>query len=76
VVLGGLILDHYKAEAAALTAWRVGAAVLAMLVLAILVRMPYFGGLLKLAALVVGVGMIVAVVFRRTQAPAATVNPG
>ena len=65
VVVGGLLLERIKAETAQRTAWRIGAAVAAMLVLAILVRLPIVGGFLKLAALVVGVGMIVAVVFRR-----------
>lgn len=75
VVVGAMLLDRVKPETAARTASRVGAAVLAMLVLAILVRVPYFGGLVKLGALVVGVGMIVAALFRPsrpTPAPAAT----
>ena len=67
VVLGGLILDRVNAETAALTAWRVGAAVLTMLVIAIMARLPYVGGVLKLSALVVGVGMIVGAVFRARQ---------
>jgi cytoskeletal protein CcmA (bactofilin family) len=67
VVVGGMLLDRVKPETAALTAWRAGAAVLTMLVLAILVRMPLVGGAFKLAALVVGVGMIVAVVFRQSS---------
>ena len=74
VVVGGMLLDRVKPETAAQTAWRVGAAVLTMLALAILVRMPIVGGLVKLAALMVGVGMIVAAIFRHsrpTQAPAA-----
>ncbi len=75
VVLGGLILDRFHAETAALTAWRVGAAMLAMLVMAILGRMPYVGGALKLAALAVGMGMIVGAVMRHTQAPAETITP-
>jgi hypothetical protein len=74
VVVGAMLLDRVKPETAARTAARVGAAVLAMLALAILVRVPYLGGLVKLSALVVGVGMIVAAMFRRstaTPAPAA-----
>ena len=72
VVLGGLLLDRFKAETAALTAWRIGAAVLAMIVLAIVVRVPVLGGLVKFTALIVGVGMIVGAVWRRVQPPAAT----
>jgi hypothetical protein len=71
VVIGGLILERVSPETAALTAWRVGAAVLAMLAFAILARVPYFGGPLKMAALVVGVGMITAAVFRARQQPQA-----
>ena len=64
VVVGGMLLDRVKPATAARTAWHAGAAALAMLVLAILVRVPFVGGFVKLAALVVGVGMIVAVVMR------------
>jgi cytoskeletal protein CcmA (bactofilin family) len=67
VVLGGMLLDRVKPETAALTAWRVGAAVLAMLALALLARIPFVGHLVGLAALAVGVGMIVAVVFRHSR---------
>lgn len=70
VVVGGILLDRVSPETAARTAWRVGAAMLAMLVLAILVRVPLVGGLFKLAALVAGVGMIVAVIFRHASPPA------
>lgn len=66
VVVGGLLLDRFSAQNAARTASRVGAAVLAMLVLALLVRIPFLGGLVTFTALIVGVGMIVAVVLRRT----------
>lgn len=68
VVVGGLLLDRVKPETAARTAWRVGAAVLAMLVLAILVRLPILGGLVTFTALVIGVGMIVGAVLRRDSA--------
>ena len=67
VVLGGMLLDRVKPETAALTAWRAGAAVLAMLALGILVRLPFVGHLVWLAAVALGVGMIVAVVFRHSQ---------
>ncbi|HXZ47587.1 MAG TPA: hypothetical protein VEG27_01130 [Usitatibacter sp.] len=64
VVVGGMLLDRVKPGTAALAAWRVGAAVLAMLALAIVVRIPVVGGLVHLAAVVLGVGMIVAALFR------------
>ena len=73
--LGGMLLDRVKPETAARTAWRAGAAVLAMLALAVLTRLPFVGGFIVFTALVVGVGMVVAVVMRRanaaTPAPAA-----
>jgi hypothetical protein len=71
VVLGGLLLERFSAETAARTAWRVGAAVLAMLVLALLVRVPIAGGLVTLVALAVGVGMIVATIYHRPARPTA-----
>lgn len=67
VVVGGMLLDRVKPETAARTAWRVGAAVVTVLALAILVRLPFVGGFIKLTALVVGVGMIVAVVLRHAR---------
>ncbi|HET9470808.1 MAG TPA: hypothetical protein VFO24_06860 [Usitatibacter sp.] len=67
VVLGGMLLDRVKPETAALTAWRAGAAVLAMLALGVLVRVPFVGHLVWLVAVALGVGMIVAVVFRHSQ---------
>jgi cytoskeletal protein CcmA (bactofilin family) len=65
VVVGGLLLDRFKAEVAGQTAWRVGAAVAAMLVLALVARVPFVGGLVAFVALLVGVGMIVATLWRR-----------
>lgn len=72
VVVGGMLLDRVNPQTAARTAWRVGAAVLTMLALAVLVRVPFVGGFVKLAALAVGVGMIVAVVFRHSTPPTQT----
>ena len=67
VVLGGLILERVNPQTAAVTAWRMGAAVLTMLAIALLVKVPFAGGLVKLAVLACGVGMIVAVIYRRTK---------
>src|SRR5471032_734591 len=67
VVLGGLLLERVKPETAALTAWRAGAAVVTMLVIALLVRVPFAGEIVKLAVLACGVGMIVAVIARSTR---------
>ncbi len=74
VVVGGMLLDRVGPETAARTAWRVAAAVLATLALAILVRVPFVGGLVELAALAAGVGMIVAVLFRENR-PAQAPTP-
>lgn len=71
VVLGGMLVDRFNAETAAVIAWRAGAAALAMIMLAIAVRVPFIGGFVKLAALVVGVGMIVGAVTRKGEPPAA-----
>jgi hypothetical protein len=68
VVLGGLLLERVKPETAALTAWRMGAAVLTMLAIALLARLPFAGGLVRLAVLACGVGMIVAAIARSTRA--------
>ena len=67
VVVGGMLLDRVKPETAARAAWRVGAAVLAMLVLALLVRVPLLGGIIKFVVLVVGLGMIIAALFRHSR---------
>ncbi|MBC8024221.1 MAG: hypothetical protein H7Y14_13940 [Burkholderiales bacterium] len=72
VVLGGLVLDKLKAGATAQTAWRVGAAVVAMLVIASLAKIPFVGGLVGLSALVIGVGVIVAATVHRKSPPPAT----
>jgi hypothetical protein len=69
VLLSGLVLDRYNAQAATRTAWRVGAAVAAMLVLSTLAHTPLIGGFIGLVALVMGVGAIVgAIVHRRGHA--------
>ena len=65
VVVGGLLLDRLSPASAAATASRVGAAVLAMIALALLARLPFVGGLVGMIALVVGVGMIVGAALRR-----------
>ena len=67
VVMGGLLLDRVKPETAAVTAWRAGAAVLAVLVLALFTRLPFVGGFFVLVALVVGVGMVIAAVMRKNE---------
>ena len=67
VVIGGLLLGRIKAEAVGLAAWRAGAAVATVLALAIVSRIPFLGGFLQLAALVVGVGLVVGLLLRRNE---------
>jgi hypothetical protein len=74
VVVGAMLLERVRPETAARTAWRVGAALLTMLVIALLVRIPFVGGTFRFAAIVVGVGMIVAAILHRTR-PAPTQAP-
>lgn len=70
VAIGGMLLERVKPETAAMAAWRAGAAAVAMLALALLTRLPFVGGLIVFTALVVGVGMIVAVVMGRVDGAA------
>jgi cytoskeletal protein CcmA (bactofilin family) len=65
VVVGGMLLDRFKADVAGTVAWRVGAAVLAMLALSLLARLPVVGGVAVFVALIVGVGMIATAILRR-----------
>jgi hypothetical protein len=69
VVAGGLLLERFNAEAAQRTAWRVGAAAATMLAIALLARIPVVGGLVAFAALVIGIGLIVATVVHRPPSP-------
>lgn len=71
VVMGDIALNKYKAEMAPQLGWRVGAAVLAMLALALLGRIPFLGGLVVFAALLAGIGAIVMAVRPRAAAPTA-----
>jgi cytoskeletal protein CcmA (bactofilin family) len=72
VVMGDLALNRYKSEMAARLGWRVGAAVLAMLALAVLGRIPFLGGLVVFAALLAGIGAIMLSLRPRAAAPTAT----
>jgi Integral membrane protein CcmA involved in cell shape determination len=74
VVVGGMLLERVRPDTAARTAWRVGAAALTMLAIALLTRIPFVGGTFRFAALAIGVGMIVAAILHRSrpeEAPAA-----
>ena len=67
VVAGGLLLERLKPEVATQPAWRAGAAVVTMLAIAILARIPIVGGFVVFIALIVGVGLIVAATIHRSQ---------
>ncbi len=70
-VAGGMLLDHVKPEVAAVAAWRAGAAVIMMLIIALLVRTPFIGGAAHFLVVVLGIGMITAAVIRKPRAPEA-----
>jgi hypothetical protein len=71
VVIGDTALSRLRSRDAARVGWRVGAAMLAMLALAIVGRIPFVGSLIVFAALLAGVGAIVMAVRARSQEPAA-----
>lgn len=66
VVIGDAALARLRSQDAARVGWRMGAAALAMLALAILSRIPFVGVLVAFAALLAGVGAIVVAVRSRT----------
>ena len=68
IALGDGVLARAKPNAYAATGWRVGAAVVAVLVLALLARLPYLGGLVVLAALLIGLGALMLQLRRSTVA--------
>jgi hypothetical protein len=58
IVLGEVVLQRWRADLAAHPGWRVGAAVLAMAVLCLLGRVPLFGWMVTLAAVITGMGVV------------------
>jgi hypothetical protein len=58
IVLGELALQHWGTARAASTGWRIGAAVLAVLVLSLAGRTPFFGPLITLVAVLMGIGAL------------------
>lgn len=58
IALGGWALQRLQPARAAQTGWRVAAAVLGMLAISLLGRLPWLGGLVVLAALLLGVGAL------------------
>ena len=70
VVIGDAALARLRSQDAQRARWRVGAAMAAMLLLALLTRIPYLGGLVAFVALLGGVGAIVLALKARAK-PAA-----
>jgi hypothetical protein len=68
--IADLGLRRYKPEVAARAAWRAGTAILVALALALLVRIPLLGVLVVLVAMLAGIGVIAATIFRRGEPPA------
>jgi cytoskeletal protein CcmA (bactofilin family) len=58
VAIGQWTLERFKADATTRTTWRVGAAMLAMLLLSLLVSIPFVGGFVALVAVLAGIGAI------------------
>lgn len=58
VALGDIGLRHWSAERAGKAGWRIAAAVLAMLAISLLGRIPFLGGLLTLLAMLTGMGAL------------------
>lgn len=68
VALGDWVLKRVRATAAAELWWRVAAAVLATLAIALVARVPYLGGAAMFVALVIGTGALLL----QARRPAAT----
>jgi hypothetical protein len=69
--IADLVLRRYRPAEASRAAWRAGFAILVALALALLVRVPFLGGIVALVAILVGIGVIAAWAFR-SHVPAAT----
>ena len=67
VVIGDTALARLRSQDAARIGWRVGAAMAAMLALAIVGRIPFVGSLIVFAALLAGVGAVVLAIRSRKQ---------
>lgn len=70
VVIGDTALARLRSQDAARVGWRVAAAMLAMLVLALLGRIPFVGSLVVFAALLAGVGAVILLLRARHEAKA------
>ena len=61
VIVGDAALQKLRSQDAARLGWRVGAAMTAMLALALVTRIPFVGGLVTFAALLAGLGAVALV---------------
>ncbi|HYC36112.1 MAG TPA: hypothetical protein VEC19_06800 [Usitatibacter sp.] len=68
VMIGDFALARLRAPDADRLAWRIGAAVAAMLLLAAVAKVPFLGGLVVFAALLAGIGAIVLALTHRRPA--------
>ncbi len=68
VAVGHLALARLKADAAGRIGWRIGAAMAAVLALALLGRLPFVGGLVALLAVLAGIGGMVLLLAPRKAA--------
>lgn len=69
VVAGGLALTRLRAVRASHPGWRFGAAALGMFSISLLGRLPWVGGLIVLAALLVGIGALLMQLRGQAQIP-------
>jgi hypothetical protein len=72
IALGEIALQRWRADRAAKHGWRIAAAVLAMLVLSLLGRLPFVGSLITFAAMLMGIG---ALLLQARPAPATSDMP-
>lgn len=67
--LGQWALARFKADAAQRSGWRIGAAVAAVLLLALLGSVPFIGGFVALVAMLAGIGAIALLFAPRKAVP-------
>lgn len=70
IALGDWALQRWRSAAAGALRWRIGAAAVALLALALMGRLPWLGGLVALAALLAGMGALLLQTRRLWAGPA------
>lgn len=71
IAIGEIALQSWRPADAAKQGWRIGAAVLALLALMLLGCIPFVGGLVRFAALLMGMGVVLMQLRTSRAAPAA-----